>query len=71
VQRDTTDLLRKAGQLGSVGLSFVIAIVLGVVIGVWIDGRFGTKPWGFFVFFVLGLIAGVLNVYRTTKQFLR
>jgi F0F1-type ATP synthase assembly protein I len=63
--------MRTAGQLGSIGLSFVIAIVLGVVIGQWVDGRFGTKPWGFFVFFVLGIVAGVLNVYRTTRDALK
>jgi F0F1-type ATP synthase assembly protein I len=62
---------RTAGALGSVGLSFVLAIVIGVAIGRWVDTRFGTSPWGFMVFFAFGLAAGVLNVYRTTSRFMK
>ncbi len=60
--------LRTIGALSSVGLSFVLALVLGTALGVWIDNRFGTSPWGFLICFVLGLVAGVLNVYRTTSR---
>jgi ATP synthase protein I len=59
------------GALSTVGLSFVIAIVLGAAAGIWIDRTFGTGPWGLLVFFFLGLIAGVLNVYRATKPYLK
>ena len=56
------------GALSTVGLSFVLAIVIGTGAGYWLDGRFGTSPWGFFVGFFLGLTAGILNVYRITSQ---
>jgi ATP synthase protein I len=59
------------GALSTVGLSFVIAIVLGAAAGIWIDRTFGTGPWGLLVFFFLGLIAGALNVYRATKPYLK
>jgi len=52
------------GELGTIGLSFVIALVIGVGLGYWVDGRFGTSPWGFLIGFAFGLAAGVLNVYR-------
>ena len=29
-----------------------------------IDGWLGTKPWAMIVFFFLGSLAGILNVYR-------
>ena len=60
---------KAAGALGSVGLSFVIAIALGTAAGWWVDRRFGTSPWGFFVFFAFGVAAGVLNVYRAVRAF--
>jgi len=60
---------KTAGELGSVGLSLVIAIVLGVVSGRWIDATLGTSPWGFFLFFVFGVVAGVLNVYRAVAKY--
>ena len=62
---------RAAGELGAVGLSFVIAIVIGTAAGWWIDQTFGTRPWGFLVFFCLGVAAGVLNVYRALSRYVR
>jgi F0F1-type ATP synthase assembly protein I len=58
---------KTVGALSSVGLSFVFAIVIGTWAGYWVDGQLGTKPIGFFVGFVLGLVAGVLNIYRITS----
>ena len=40
-------------------------------LGLLIDRWLGTSPWGFFIFFVFGLVAGVLNVYRTAGKFLK
>ncbi len=65
------EIMRTVGALSTVGLSFVLAIVLGTAFGWWIDGKLGTSPWGFFVFFFLGLAAGILNVYRTTSRYLK
>lgn len=62
---------KTAGALGSVGLSFVIAIALGTAAGWWVDRRFGTSPWGFLVFFAFGVAAGVLNVYRAVRTFMK
>jgi ATP synthase protein I len=55
------------GQLSSIGMSFVFALVIGFGAGYWLDGALGTKPWLAFVGFFFGLAAGVLNVYRVMK----
>ena len=55
------------GQLSTIGLSFVFAIVLGFGAGFWLDGVLGTKPWLSFIGFFFGLAAGVLNVYRVLQ----
>lgn len=55
------------GQLSTVGMSFVFAIVLGFGAGFWLDGVLGTKPWLAFIGFFFGLAAGVLNVYRVMR----
>ncbi|MEK6631017.1 MAG: AtpZ/AtpI family protein [Acidobacteriota bacterium] len=62
------EALRTIGALSTVGLSFVLAIVIGVWIGQMLDRWLGTKPLFFFVFFCLGLVAGILNVYRTVSR---
>jgi ATP synthase protein I len=65
------DTVRQIGALSTVGLSFVLAIVIGTGAGVMLDRWLGTSPWMFFLFFVFGLAAGVLNVYRTAGRFLK
>jgi ATP synthase protein I len=59
---------KAVGALSTVGLSLVLAIVIGTGAGYWVDNQLGTNPWGFFVGFILGLAAGILNVYRITSQ---
>jgi F0F1-type ATP synthase assembly protein I len=61
------DTIRTIGALSTVGFSFVLAIVIGVAAGYYIDNHFGTKPWGFLIGFVFGLVAGILNVVRTSR----
>jgi ATP synthase protein I len=56
--------LRLAGQLATVGMSFVFALVIGFGGGFLLDDWLGTRPWLSFLGFFLGLAAGVLNVYR-------
>ena len=55
------------GQLSTIGMSFVFALVLGFGGGYWLDGWLGTKPWLSFLGFFLGLAAGILNVYRVMQ----
>ena len=59
-----SDTWKLAGQLSTVGLSFVFALVLGFGGGYLLDGWLGSKPWLSFLGFFLGLAAGILNVYR-------
>lgn len=70
-RKPLSDTVRTLGALSTVGFSFVLAIVIGVWVGWVLDRWLGTSPWMFFLFFVLGLVAGVLNVYRTAGRFLK
>jgi len=65
------DQVRAIGALSVVGLSFVLALVIGVAGGVWLDRHWGTSPWGLLLGFALGFAAGILNVYRATRQAMR
>jgi ATP synthase protein I len=59
------------GTLGSVGLAFVLALVIGTAVGWWLDKLTGWSPLFFILFFLLGLAAGIRNVYVTTKKFMK
>ena len=65
------DTMRTIGALSSVGISFVLAIVLGAGAGYFLMTRFGLGRWVFLLFFVFGVIAGILNVYRTATRFIK
>ncbi len=57
------ETMRTLGTLGSVGLSFVIALVLGAWGGHTLDRWLGTR-WFMILGVFVGFAAGVLNVYR-------
>ncbi len=42
----------------------VAGVLVGAVIGWGIDRLLSTSPWGLIVFFLLGFVAGVINVMR-------
>jgi ATP synthase protein I len=63
----TGQTLKTIGQLSTVGLSFVLALVMGFGGGYWLDGRLGTSPWLAMLGFAMGVAAGVLNVVRVMR----
>jgi ATP synthase protein I len=67
----TADTFRTIGALSTVGISFVLAIVMGFALGYYFDRWLGTRPWLLLVFTLFGLAAGILNVYRTAGRFLK
>ena len=47
-----------------ISTEIVAALIVGVVIGLLVDNYFNSSPFGLIIFFILGAIAGFLNVYR-------
>jgi ATP synthase protein I len=70
-RQERISTIKTIGALSTVGFSFVLAIVLGVAGGYYLDRWLGTSPWLFLLGFLFGLIAGVLNVVRTSRKFLK
>ena len=51
-----------------ISTEIIAALVVGVGIGLLVDNYFNTKPFGLIIFFVLGALAGFLNVYRVMRR---
>ena len=52
----------------SVGLELGISVLLGLLGGMWADGRWGTAPWLMLAGLVVGLIAGFRAVMRAVRR---
>jgi ATP synthase protein I len=63
VDKDKKKFLKSLSVLSSVGISVVLAIAIGVLIGLKLDEWLGTKPWFFFIFLIIGIIAAFRNIF--------
>jgi ATP synthase protein I len=61
-------LLRMIGVLSTVGITMVLATVIGLFVGHWLDTKFGTSPWLTALFLLLGIIAGFRNLFVYAKR---
>ena len=65
--RDNRDALRDAASLSTVGITLVVCIALGAGGGMWLDKWLGTQPAFTVVGFLLGVVAGFIELFRATK----
>ncbi len=68
------DLYNDKERPSSIGAAFklstelVVAVGVGTIIGFILDKTFGSTPWLIIIFFFLGMIAGIVNVFRSAKN---
>ena len=60
-----------AGFGFKISTEILAALVIGVGIGIIVDNYFNTKPFGLIIFFILGALAGFLNVYRVMRRIVK
>jgi ATP synthase protein I len=51
-------------RFAATGLEVAASIALGVILGVWADGRFGSAPWGTLAGGFLGMAIGLYTLIR-------
>ena len=61
-------LVREIGRYGTIGLEMVISVVIGLLLGWWMDSLFNTKPWLTLVFMLFGIAAGFKGLFRVLKS---
>ena len=66
VSKDTPS--SNLGIAFKISTEMVAAVVVGTIIGFILDNWFGTKPWLILIFFFVGVVAGILNVFRSAKS---
>ena len=56
------------GKALKISTELVASVVVGSTIGFILDSWFDTKPLLIIVFFIIGVIAGILNVIKVAKK---
>jgi ATP synthase protein I len=60
--------LRAAAPYIALGWTFVIPMVLGLVVGYYLDRWLGTAPWILLTCLLLGMAAGFLSLYSAALR---
>ena len=55
-------------QASAVGITFAVAIVLGLALGWWLDQKLGTAPWLLLAGLLLGIVAGFKNLFTVSAR---
>lgn len=60
--------LRRLAELTSVGLILPSSIAVGLFFGYFLDRWLGTEPWLLLTFTVLGIVSGLLSLFRALRK---
>lgn len=55
-------------SLSTIGIEMGAALVVGLVLGWYLDRYFGTRPWLLVIFTALGIGAGFRNIIRVALE---
>jgi ATP synthase protein I len=60
--------LRRLAELSSLGLILPSSIAVGLFFGYFLDRWLDTAPWFLLTFTVLGIVSGLLSLFRALKK---
>jgi F0F1-type ATP synthase assembly protein I len=55
-------------KYSGLGLQMLAVIGLGTWLGIWLDGRFGSSPWGTIVLMLVSVFAAMYQVIRSVSS---
>jgi ATP synthase protein I len=56
------------GELSTIGMTLVVATVIGLAGGYYLDRWLGTSPWLTLIGLLFGIAAGFVNLFRAVKR---
>ncbi len=60
--------MRRLAELSSIALILPSSIAVGLFLGYLLDRWLGTAPWLLLIFTVLGIVSGLLSLFRALKK---
>jgi ATP synthase protein I len=68
VKEETRKYIKLLALASTMGISMVLAIVIAIAMGYYLDKWFQTSPVFFLIFMILGIVAGFRNIYIIMKR---
>jgi ATP synthase protein I len=65
---DEQSAWKSLGELSAVGIALVLATVIGLAGGYYLDKWLGTSPWLTLIGLGFGIAAGFVNLFRTVNR---
>ena len=62
-------MMRALGLMTQMGFMFAACVLIGVLIGRFLDGLFNTSPWLLLLFALLGVGSAFKTMYDIAKKF--
>jgi ATP synthase protein I len=59
---------QRLAELSSIALILPSSIAVGLFFGYFLDRWLGTAPWLLLIFTVLGIVSGLLSLFRALKK---
>jgi len=71
VEMPTKEILRSLALVTRLGLMAVGPALIGLFLGLWIDGRLHTHPWVTLLLTAVGILVGLVGVYRFSSSIMK
>jgi len=68
MDKDTKNFMIQLTYASSVGFAMILAVFGGLLLGSWLDRKLGTGHKLTLLFFLVGIIAGLRNIYTMVKR---
>lgn len=68
-KKERRELFRAMGLVTQIGFTMAACIGIGVLLGMFLDGRLGTSPWLLLIFSLLGCLSAFKFLFDLAKKF--
>ncbi|MDR1001331.1 MAG: AtpZ/AtpI family protein [Clostridiales bacterium] len=62
------ELLRGLSMVTHLGFTMALCVIIGVLLGKWLDDAFGTSPWLLLVLTLCGLAAAIRSMFYIIQK---
>lgn len=66
--RKYNEIFRALADFSQIGVTIAASVLVGVLLGQFLDDKFGTEPWFLLIFSILGVGAGIKSLFNIAKD---